>query len=210
MSSITKHRIKACILMGAPGAGKGTQGAILGRIPRFHHFSMGDAFRALDTRTEIGQQFMRYSSSGQLVPDSVTVRFFFSQVQSRIDSHSFKPDIDILVLDGIPRNRQQAELLQEHVDIVQLFHLSCPNREELVRRLRKRALKEGRLDDATEIVIRNRIVTYEAETKEILDCYPGALVAEIDGLQPPVKVLSDMLHVILENPSWKDMSRQVV
>ncbi|MGB3119376.1 MAG: nucleoside monophosphate kinase [Verrucomicrobiales bacterium] len=210
MTSVTKHRIKACILMGAPGAGKGTQGAILGRIPRFHHFSMGDAFRALDTRTEIGQEFVRYSSSGQLVPDEVTVRFFMSQVASRIESHLFKPDIDILILDGIPRNRHQAALLEAHLDVVQLFHLSCPNREELVRRLRKRALKEGRLDDATETVIRNRILTYEAETKELLDHYAGSLIAEVNGLQPPVKVLSDLIQIILLNPSWKDMSRQIV
>ena len=61
------------LLLGAPGSGKGTQGKILGNIPRFFHLSMGDVFRALDTRTVIGQKFIDYSSRGQLVPDEITM-----------------------------------------------------------------------------------------------------------------------------------------
>ena len=202
MSQKRPERYRSFILTGAPGSGKGTQGAILGEIPRFYHFSMGDAFRSLDTRTEIGQEFVRYSSSGLLVPDELTIRFFRTQLDALADVHDFKPDIDILVLDGVPRNRSQAALMTEHLDVLHLFHLSCPDREQLITRLRKRALKSGRLDDASEDVIRHRIRTYEEETKELLDYYPGERRTTIDADQPPVKVLADILHVVLANPDW--------
>lgn len=202
MSQKRPERYRSFILTGAPGSGKGTQGAILGEIPRFYHFSMGDAFRSLDTRTEIGQEFVRYSSAGQLVPDELTVRFFRTQLDARADLHDFKPDIDILVLDGVPRNPSQAALMTEHLEVLHLFHLSCPNREQLITRLRKRALKSGRLDDASEEVIRHRIRTYEEETKELLEYYPAGMRTTIDADQPPVKVLADILRVVLANPDW--------
>ena len=62
------------LIIGAPGSGKGTQGKILGAIPRFFHCACGDVFRSLDTRTELGQAFLEYSSKGQLVPDEITVQ----------------------------------------------------------------------------------------------------------------------------------------
>ena len=69
----------------------------------------------------------------------------------------YRPDIDFLVMDGIPRNVNQAQYLSEFIDVVQIFHLSCPDRQELARRMRKRALKDNRLDDANEEVIQRRI-----------------------------------------------------
>ncbi len=203
MSSERPDRFKSFIFVGAPGCGKGTQGAILGAIPRFHHFSTGDAFRQLDTRTEIGQEFIKYSSKGELVPDELTVRFFRSQIDARIGSAQFKPDIDILILDGIPRSLQQAKLLEQHVEVLQIFHLSCPDRDELITRIRKRALKQGRLDDANEDVIRNRIQTYEDETRELLEFY-GNIRSNINANQQPIKVLDDILSVILNHPEWQE------
>lgn len=202
MSNPPAEKYKAFVLVGAPGCGKGTQGTIMGAIPRFYHFSMGDAFRALDTRTPIGQEFVKYSSRGELVPDELTIRYFKIQVDARADLHMFKPDIDILLLDGIPRNLEQAKLLEDHIDVLQLFHLSCPDRDELVGRLRKRALKEGRLDDASEEVILNRFKTYEEETKELLDYY-SEVRADINAMQAPVKVLDDILQVILSHRDWQ-------
>ncbi len=203
-------KFKTLIVMGAPGSGKGTQGSIIGQIPRFYHFSTGDAFRRLDTRTEIGQQFVKYSAEGRLVPDEIVVKFCVAQLDNAVDAHAFKADVDFLVLDGIPRNTRQAELMDEHIDVLQLFHLSCPNREELIRRLRKRALKEQRMDDANEEVIRRRFETYERETKELLEHYPSEIVTDIDANQPPVKVLSDMLQAIIQLPDWQEFSKQVV
>ena len=71
-----KHgKFRTFIILGAPGSGKGTQGKILSNIPRFHHFSIGDAFRSLDIRTPIGLEFIEHSSKGHLVPDELTVKF---------------------------------------------------------------------------------------------------------------------------------------
>src|SRR6188474_1047905 len=95
---------RTILLLGAPGSGKGTQGKILGTIPRLFHLSMGDVFRALDTRTAIGQKFVEYSSRGQLVPDEVTMELLRAHIGHLVGIHSFKPDIDALVLDGVPRN----------------------------------------------------------------------------------------------------------
>lgn len=198
-----RERYKAFILIGAPGCGKGTQGSILGAIPRFYHFSMGDAFRSMDTRTEIGQEFIKYSRNGELVPDELTVRYFKIQIDARADLHMFKPDIDLLILDGVPRSIDQAKLLEEHIDVLQLFHLSCPDRNELITRIRKRAIKSGRLDDANESVIRKRIKTYEDETKGLIDHYSDRK-SEINAAQAPVKVLSDILKVIFKHPEWQE------
>jgi len=192
------------LIFGAPGSGKGTQGEVIGRIPRFYHMACGDVFRQLDTRTEIGQEFVNYSSKGKLVPDSVTVRLWEAALNSRVDSHAYKPDIDFLVLDGIPRNLGQAEIMDEHIDVLKVFHLSCPNREELARRLRKRALKDNRMDDASDEVIERRIATYEAETKPVLEFYGADRVVEIDATKQPIEVLSEIIHSIMKLDKWKE------
>ncbi|MEM7698627.1 MAG: nucleoside monophosphate kinase [Verrucomicrobiota bacterium] len=201
-------KYKAFIFIGAPGCGKGTQGAILGEIPRLYHFSMGDAFRSMDTRTPIGQEFISFSREGQLVPDELTVRYFKTQVDARADLHMFKPDIDILILDGIPRSVEQAQLLEQHIEVLKLFHLSCPDRDELITRIRKRALKEGRMDDASEEVIQRRIRTYEEETKGLLEHYRDRR-ADINANQPPVKVTYDILEVVINHPEWQQFTAEV-
>lgn len=210
MSEKNPEKYNTFIVFGAPGSGKGTQGSILGRIPRMFHFACGDAFRSLDTRTEIGQEFIRYSSEGKLVPDEVTVRFWKAQIDNQVDAHVFKPDIDFLVLDGIPRNVEQAKLMEEHLNVIRLFHLSVPDRDELARRLRKRALKDNRLDDASDEVIAKRVKTYEEESKALLDFYPKEMIREIDAAHPPVKVLSCILEGIMELPEWEDSLKVIV
>jgi adenylate kinase len=189
------NRYVTYLFMGAPGSGKGTQGKALGAVPRFFHCACGEVFRSLDLRTPLGLKFVEYSSKGLLVPDDLTVELWRTKIEAQVLEAEFKPDIDSLVLDGIPRNVSQAKLMENLIDVRRVFHLSCPNRNELVRRLRKRAIKDNRLDDASEEVIRKRLATYEAETKPVLDFYSG-LVTEIDALQPPVKVLHDILVVI--------------
>lgn len=200
----------AFVILGAPGSGKGTQGKILGSIPRFFHCACGDVFRALDTRTALGRQFVEYSSRGELVPDELTIDLWKAQLDNIADSHTYKPDIDFLILDGIPRNVRQAELLDRYVDVHQVFHLSCPDRDELARRMRKRALKDNRMDDASDKVIDQRIATYEAETKPILAYYPPDRVTTIDATQPPVKVISEIIDRIVSLPVYDMMSRQIV
>ncbi|HEY1476467.1 MAG TPA: nucleoside monophosphate kinase [Chthoniobacterales bacterium] len=189
------NRYVTYLFMGAPGSGKGTQGKALGSVPRFFHCACGEVFRSLDLRTPLGQKFVEYSSKGLLVPDDLTVELWRTKIEAQVLEAEFKPDIDALVLDGIPRNVNQAKLMENLIDVRRVFHLSCPNRNELVRRLRKRAIKDNRLDDASEEVIRKRLACYEEETKPVLNFYSDG-VTEIDALQPPVKVLQDILVVI--------------
>ena len=190
---------RTLLILGAPGSGKGTQGKVLGSIPRFHHLACGDVFRSLDTRTVLGQKFVEYSSRGELVPDDLTVQLWRANM--------FKPEIDFLVLDGIPRNVEQAKLMERDIEVLKVFHLSCPDRTELARRLRKRALKDNRFDDANESVIQQRFATYEAETKPILDYYKGDRVVDIDASQPPAKVLYDILGSVMKLDAWRDIEK---
>jgi adenylate kinase len=200
---IPNTRYRTILILGAPGSGKGTQGKVLGSVPRFHHLACGDVFRSLDTRTPLGQQFVSYASKGELMPDDLTVKLWRANVKDRVDSRLYKPDIDFLVLDGIPRNVEQAKLLEPDVEVLKLFHLSCPNREELARRLRKRALKDNRFDDASDKVIFERFAIYDAETKPILDYYAGDKVVNIDASQSPARVLHEILGNIMELDAWK-------
>ena len=188
------------LIFGAPGSGKGTQGKILGAIPRFFHLACGDVFRSLDTRTPIGQAFLEYSSRGELVPDEITVKLWMARIADSVGSHTFKPDLDSLVLDGIPRSVSQARLMQDIIEVRRVFHLSCPDRAALIARLKKRALKENRFDDANEATIRARLATYEAESKPVLEFYGPQLVRDIDATQTPVRVLSDILQIINHEP----------
>ena len=182
------------LLFGAPGSGKGTQGKTLGTIPRFYHCACGDVFRSIDTRTTVGKAFLEYSGKGKLVPDEVTVELWKEAIDAAVEAHKFKPDIDILVLDGIPRNVAQARIMEEMIDVKKVFHLSCPNRETLFYRLKKRALKDNRLDDANEEVIQRRLRIYEDDSKPVLEYYSKEKVVAVDATQPPAKVLLDILH----------------
>ena len=203
-------RKPAIIILGAPGSGKGTQGKILGTIPRFFHCACGDVFRSLDTRTPLGMKFVEYSSRGELVPDELTISLWKAQIDNLADTYIYKPDIDLLVLDGIPRNVRQAELLSQHVEVQRVFHLSCPNREELARRMRKRALKDNRIDDASNMVINQRIATYEAETKPILEYYSPSMITDIDATQQPVQVLSEIIQQVTSLPIYQETSKQLI
>jgi adenylate kinase len=193
------------LLFGAPGSGKGTQGKALGTVPRFFHCACGDVFRSIDTRTKLGQAFIYYSGRGELVPDELSLELWKESILGAVETHRFKPELDTLVLDGIPRNLKQAELMESRIEVLRVFHLSCPERSTLIERLKKRALKDNRLDDANEAVIRRRLETYEIETKPILNYYDPSLISTIDATQSPARVLWEILGVVtgmssLENP----------
>ena len=153
-------------------------------------------FRSLDTRTKIGRSFLDYSSRGALVPAELTVELWKVQIQHNVESHRFKPDLDYLVLDGIPRSVEQAKLMRSYIDVKKVFYLACPSRQELLARLKKRALKDNRLDDANEAVIHQRLDSYEQESKPVLEYYGSNLVQTIDATQPPVKVLLEILKTV--------------
>lgn len=191
------ERFKAVLLFGAPGAGKGTQGKILGLIPGFFHSACGDVFRNIDITSDLGRKFYEHSSRGELVPDEVTVEMWVRAIEARTVLGDYKPRVDLLVLDGIPRTLRQAELLDEHVNVLKVVHLTCDDERSMFERLRRRALKENRYDDADEKVIRRRWQVYERETLPLLAHYAPGVVARVDSLGSPGGVLLRVLqHVI--------------
>src|SRR6266513_3048294 len=193
---VSQMRYHTFILFGAPGSGKGTQGKTLGTIPRLYHCACGDVFRSIDTRTKVGQAFLEYSSKGRLVPNDITVELWREAIDAAVEAHRFKPDIDTLVLDGIPRNVGQAKIMEEMIDVKKVFHLACPDRDTLFYRLKKRALKDNRLDDANEQVIQRRLDTYETESKPVLEYYGKDRITCVDATQPPAKVLLEILKSV--------------
>ena len=192
-------KYRSILLFGAPGAGKGTQGKILGAIPHFFHCACGDVFRGLRTDSELGRIFVEYSSRGQLVPDKTTVALWRESISKNIAAGRFHPDEDTLVLDGIPRNVEQAAMLEDTLDVTGVYCLRSVNPEALVARIQRRALKENRLDDANLDVIRQRLKTYEQETKPVLKFYGKRLVHKIDADQTPAKVLADILRITVKH-----------
>lgn len=191
-----RERYKSVLLFGAPGVGKGTQGKILGSVPGFFHLSTGDMFRSVDPLSEMGKVFREYSIRGELVPDSVTIEMWRQYVLSLRATNRFKPYAELLVLDGVPRNLAQARLMDEHIDALHVVHLDCSNDAEMIERLKKRALREKRADDAKEEVIRRRLVIYREETRPLLEFYPKDHVTMVNALGTPAEVLAGVLKVL--------------
>ncbi|MEC9080551.1 MAG: nucleoside monophosphate kinase [Verrucomicrobiota bacterium] len=189
-------KFRTILLFGSPGAGKGTQGKILGAIPNYLHISSGDLFRNLRVQNPIGQTFLDYASKGKLVPDEPTMSLWHDDIENRIRNGIFDPKTDTLLLDGIPRNPTQAKLLDDRLNVVGLLNLFCKDLDILVERLHARALRQNRLDDANLDTIRNRLEIYEAETRPVLNHYGDSLVHTIDSTQTPVRVLRDVLEVL--------------
>ena len=189
-------KLKTLLLFGAPGCGKGTQGKILGTIPGFFHCSCGEVFRSLRMDSDLGKVFVQYSGQGQLVPDEPTVELWRQFIANTKHSGRYHPATDTLLLDGIPRNVRQAELLRDTLDVRAIIHLTCPDNARLVERLQRRALRENRLDDANLDVIRDRLTTYERETRPVLDFYGPSVLRPVDATKTPIGVLQDVLQIL--------------
>jgi adenylate kinase len=189
---------RSILLFGSPGSGKGTQGKILGAIPGFYHCACGDVFRSLRVGDPLGKVFVDYSSRGLLVPDAPTIDLWSHYIQAKANDGQFHPGSDVLVLDGIPRNPDQAGLLKDTLEVKAVINLSCPDPAKMIERLQRRALHENRLDDANLEVIRKRLDTYERDTRPMLDYYGPKLVREVDAAQPPLGVLRDILDILVK------------
>ncbi|MCP3906173.1 MAG: AAA family ATPase [Planctomycetes bacterium] len=176
------ERYRCIMLFGAPGVGKGTQGKMLGELEGFVHLATGDMFRGLDQESELGQEFLKYSTRGELVPDEFTVRLWQQHVADLVGNGHYDPSRDILFLDGIPRTVTQAEKLDPLVEPLAVVHLRAQDLDEMVHRMKLRAEKEGRPDDADEAVIRRRFEVYEEETSPVLGHYDAGLILEIDAI----------------------------
>ncbi|MGN6575873.1 MAG: adenylate kinase [Nocardioides sp.] len=168
------------ILMGPPGAGKGTQAKVISERLGVPAISTGDIFRAnVSQRTPLGVEAQRYMDAGDYVPDEVTN----AMVRSRIA----EPDArEGFLLDGYPRTVAQVEeldsMLADSGDSIDAVVVLTVDRDEVVQRLLKRAEIEGRADD-TEDVIRRRQEVYADQTAPLLEVYAGrGLLVEVDGL----------------------------
>lgn len=159
------------VLFGPPGAGKGTQSALLVDHFGFVHLSTGDIFRAnIKGETELGTLAKSYMDKGQLVPDDVTIRMLE-------DSANGHPDAKGFIFDGFPRTTAQAAALDQFLKgkgqaISGMLALEVAE-DELRDRLAKRAETSGRVDDADPNVIQKRIDVYNAETAPVAGHYRG-------------------------------------
>lgn len=206
---MTSLRYKTVLLFGAPGSGKGTQGKILGQIPGFFHLSCGDVFRSLDISSPEGKLVYESSSRGELAPDDITIKIWKRGIDAYTTLSYYKPHEDILILDGIPRNVQQAELIEQHIEVKSIIHLVCPDEEAMIHRMRRRAIRENRADDADEKVIRRRFEVYHNESAPVLGFYPEKLVSKVDAIGSPAEVLLKVLGCVVpvQNEHFQRLSK---
>lgn len=183
---------KAVLLFGPPGSGKGTQGKALGVLPGYRHIATGDLFRAIDPKSDLAKEVKSYSSRGALAPDDLAIRVWENQTNKWIKEGSYSPGKDIIILDGIPRNYHQALLMKDKINVIKILELYLPNEEVLVQRLKNRAIKEGRDDDAKENVIKHRLKVYHSETESTLKFYDNSIVVRVNADQSVTAVLADI------------------
>lgn len=168
------------VLLGPPGAGKGTQAARLADRLGVPAISTGDIFRAnVKGGTELGRKAQEYMSTGALVPDEVTN----AMVRDRLEQDDAAAGF---LLDGYPRNPEQAvELDTMLADLAVSLDAAIEitaDVDEVTTRLLKRAQIEGR-DDDTEPVIRKRLEIYAASTAPLTAYYQGqSLLVQVDGM----------------------------
>lgn len=182
------------VLIGPPGAGKGTQAKLLVEKLGIPQVATGDLFRFnLKNNTELGQLAKGYMDRGELVPDEVTV----AMVKDRLS----RPDCEGgAILDGFPRNPKQAEalngLLEEMGASIRAVPHIVVDEDELISRLLKRAEIEGRADDNEE-TIRTRMNVYHEQTRPLVDYYrEQQLLVPIDGDRPIEEVFDDLLTAV--------------
>ncbi|MFN2147345.1 MAG: adenylate kinase [Anaerolineales bacterium] len=213
------------VLLGPPGAGKGTQAVRLAEALRIPHVSSGDLFREhLKEKTELGRQAQSYINQGELVPDDVTIGMIRERVH-REDCCS-----DGAILDGFPRTPAQADALDEiltemSTSLKAVYYISV-SEDELIDRLTGRRVCKAaghiyhlrhnppkepgvcdidgselyqRDDDRLETVVQ-RIRVYQQQTKPLIEYYRKRnLLVEVDGEQPIEQVTDALLEAVSES-----------
>lgn len=182
------------LLIGPPGAGKGTQAAKLAEAFNIPAISTGDIFREnVKNETELGKQAKAFMDRGEYVPDSLTNDL----VRDRLSWDDAKEGF---LLDGYPRTSDQVGELDriladdgESLDAVVLLRADT---DEIVRRLLNRAIEQGRTDD-TEEVIRHRLDVYADQTAPLIEVFTNRqLVVEVDGLGAVQEVTARILEAL--------------
>ena len=182
------------LLIGPPGAGKGTQAALLANAYSIPAISTGDIFREnVRNETELGLQVKSIMARGEYVPDSLTNELIRDRLAEADAEAGF-------LLDGYPRTNDQVneldDILVSQHRILDAVVLLVADSDELVRRLLKRAQEQGRTDD-TEEVIRHRQNVYLEQTQPLIEIYSSrSLVVEIDGLGQVGEVTERILNAL--------------
>ena len=180
------------LIMGPPGAGKGTQATKIAETFGIAHISTGDLFRAnLSQGTALGLEAKKYMDAGEYVPDSVTndmVRDRFTHADAQAG----------FLLDGYPRTVDQVEQLDEMLGdkgLDKVLVLTADT-DEVVSRLLNRAKEQGRADD-TEEVIRRRLEVYEEQTAPLIALYSArGILVSVDGLGS-IDEVADRINSVL-------------
>lgn len=188
-----KRKLRAVLIFGPPGSGKGTQGKFLSSAGNHYHLSSGDIFRGLSPESPAGELYHSYAREGKLVPDEITIEIWHHYVMGLIATNRYFPDEQLILLDGIPRTKHQAEILDNHVEVEKIILLESKSKDVLVQRLKRRALIERRFDDSDEKILRNRMEIYEQETVPVLAHYPEEKIVRFDAELRPLDVLRDIL-----------------
>lgn len=184
------------LFMGPPGAGKGTQAALLAARLGIPHISTGDIFRAnVAQGTELGQQAQAFMDAGEYVPDTITN----AMVRDRLTHEDCRPGF---LLDGYPRTLEQvAELdamlrsAQQKLNLVVELTVDV---DEVVKRLVKRAQEQGRSDD-TEDVMRRRLEVYAEQTAPLIETYSErGILVRVDGMGLVDDVTERLVAVVVD------------
>jgi adenylate kinase len=173
------------LIVGPPGAGKGTQAARISEAYDIPTISTGDIFRFnIANGTELGQQVKAIVDGGDYVPDSLTNALVTDRLNEADAATGF-------LLDGYPRTTDQVRYLDAVVRLV-------ADQEEVVRRLRQRAVQQNRVDDSEES-IRHRQEVYQRETAPLLEMFgERGLLIEVDGLGPVDEVTQRVFAALAE------------
>tara|TARA_Y100000590_G_scaffold469984_1_gene661118 strand:- start:2067 stop:2627 length:561 start_codon:yes stop_codon:yes gene_type:complete len=183
------------ILLGPPGAGKGTQAKIICETNQLFHFSTGDILRnEVNKKTNIGKKIDEIINHGKLVSDDIII-----DIVEKILSRELSSNNGIL-FDGFPRNLDQAKAfndLLKKIDkkIDHVLHLSI-DKDEVIKRIEKRQLEENRKDDNTE-VLKSRIEVYLKETRPLIELYKKEkILKKIDGMKSIENVSIDINAIL--------------
>ena len=192
ISKITEP-FRSILIFGPPGSGKGTIGKFLDAASNHYHLSSGDIFRGLSPESPAGKLYHSYASKGHLVPDEATIEIWHNYVLGLISTNRYFPSQQFLLLDGLPRTKNQAKLLEKYLKIEHIIVLDVDEPKLLIERMQRRALIEKRKDDLDIEVLNTRLEIYHRDTQHVLDHYEDELITVFDANQKPLEVLRDIL-----------------
>jgi len=186
MTKSIDEKYSAILMFGAPGSGKGTQAQLLANDKKYFHFSTGNMFRALRktpelASSELGKRILTLIDGGNYVPDQETVDLFRSNLQD-LKNKGILTLETILLLDGIPRTIPQVSLINDFINVRKIIYLDCDNDQEMIERIIKRAVIEGRPDDQDPETIRKRLQIYRNTVLPMIAKYPKEKIITINAI----------------------------